>query len=287
MKVLVFGYSGQVATELRRRAPALGMTIKALDRSGADLSDPAGCAAIIQTTDADLIINAAAHTAVDKAQDEADLATTINADAPGAMARAAAARALPFLHVSTDYVFDGAGSVPRTITDPTGPLGIYGHSKLDGERQIAEAGGWHAILRTSWVFSAFGKNFVKTVLKLAETHDALTIVADQIGGPTHAADIADALLAIGKAGPQTQGGVFHYAGAPDVSWAEFAREIVRQAGLSTSVTDIATRDYPTPAPRPLNSRLDCSRIKDVFDISRPDWRTGLASVMAELRTAGG
>jgi dTDP-4-dehydrorhamnose reductase len=281
MKALVFGHSGQVATELRRHAPAHDITIKALDRSQADLSDAQCCAAAIRNTDADVIINAAAYTAVDKAEDEPALAQEINGDTPGAMARAAADRDLPFLHISTDYVFDGAGASPQTVQDPTGPLGVYGQTKLDGERQIAQAGGWHAILRTSWVFSAHGHNFVKTILRLAEARDGLTIVADQIGGPTPATDIAKTLLTMARG--RAEGGVFHYSGAPDVSWAGFAREIVSQAGLATQITDIPTTDYPTPAPRPLNSRLECSRLNEIYGLGRPDWKAGLAQVLAELK----
>ncbi len=281
MKALVFGHSGQVATELRRHASAHDVIIEALDRSQADLSDPQSCAAAIRNTDADVIINAAAYTAVDKAEDEPALAQVINGDTPGAMARAAADRDLPFLHISTDYVFDGAGASPRTVQDPTGPLGVYGQTKLDGERQIAQAGGWHAILRTSWVFSAHGHNFVKTILRLAEARDSLTIVADQIGGPTPATDIAKTLLTMARG--RAEGGVFHYSGAPDVSWAGFAREIVSQAGLATQITDIPTTDYPTPAPRPLNSRLECSRLNEIYGLGRPDWKAGLAQVLAELK----
>ncbi len=282
MKALVFGHSGQVATELRRRAPTHNITVEALARSQADLSDPDSCADAIRQTDAVVIINAAAYTAVDKAEEEQELAQRVNGDAPGVMARAAAARGLPFLHISTDYVFDGSGDAPRATQDPTGPLGIYGQTKLEGERQIAQAGGWYAILRTSWVFSAHGHNFVKTILRLAKTRDRLTIVADQFGGPTPAADIADTLLIMAKTGQQAIGGLFHYSGAPDVSWAGFAREIVSQAGLTTQIEDIPTTDYPTPAPRPLNSRLDCSPLETVFSIPRPDWRQGLTDILKEL-----
>ncbi len=285
MKALVFGHSGQVATELRRRAPTHGISVEALDRSQADLSDPQSCVDAIRSTDADVIINAAAYTAVDKAENEPQLARVINGDTPGAMARAAAERDLPFLHISTDYVFDGAGDMPRTTQDPTDPLGSYGQTKQVGEHQISQAGGWYAILRTSWVFSAHGHNFVKTILRLAETRDTLTIVADQIGGPTPAADIAKTLLAIAKTGRQAEGGLFHYSGTPDVSWAGFAREIVSQAGLATQITDIPTTDYPTPAPRPLNSRLECSRLNDIYGLGRPDWKAGLAQVLADLKVA--
>lgn len=287
MKALVFGRTGQVATELCRRAGAHGVEVEALDRSQADLSDPKACAAIIAQTDTEVIINAAAYTAVDKAEEEIAQARLINADAPGAMARAAAERDLPFLHVSTDYVFDGASDTARTPQDPTGPLGVYGQTKLEGERQIAQAGGRHAILRTSWVFSTHGSNFVKTILRLADTRNRLTIVADQIGGPTPAAGIADALFTIAKSGSRFASGLYHYSGAPDVSWADFAREIATQAGLAVQIEDIPTSDYPTPAHRPLNSRLECGRIADFYGVRQPDWKAGLADVLAELKLAGG
>ncbi|SDW99337.1 dTDP-4-dehydrorhamnose reductase [Ruegeria halocynthiae] len=284
MKALMFGYDGQVATELRRQAKLHGVEVEALKRSQADLSDPSACAAIVRNTDADVIINAAAYTAVDKAEKEQRLAQLINSDAPGAMASAAADRDLPFLHISTDYVFDGSGDVPRTTEDQPNPLGVYGQTKLDGERQVAEAGGWHAILRTSWVFSAHGNNFVKTILRLAAARDQLAIVADQIGGPTPAADIAGTLITIAMRGKQADGGVFHYSGAPEASWADFARAIVLQAGLDVQIVDIPTDNYPTPAPRPLNSRLECSRLKDTYEILQPDWKTSLINVLAELKT---
>ncbi|WP_299893028.1 dTDP-4-dehydrorhamnose reductase [uncultured Ruegeria sp.] len=282
MKILVFGRSGQVATELQRQAAVRGIAIEALGRTEADLANAAMCAERVYESDSDVVINAAAYTAVDKAEDESDLARLINADAPGAMARAAAARGIPFLHVSTDYVFDGSGDMQRTTEDPTGPLGVYGNTKLDGEHQVAEAGGWHAILRTSWVFSAHGNNFVKTMLRLAESRDQLSIVADQVGGPTPAADIASTLLTMAQNGSWVEGGLFHYAGTPDASWADFAREIFLQAGLATHVEDIPTSAYPTPAARPRNSRLDCSRLEKIHGLPRPDWKAGLADVLSQL-----
>ncbi|RYH10984.1 dTDP-4-dehydrorhamnose reductase [Tropicimonas sp. IMCC6043] len=282
MKALVIGRTGQVATEILRRAAAHGIAAEALARPEIDLADPTSCAEAVRTAAADVVINAAAYTAVDRAESEPELAQAINAEAPGAMARAAAERGIPFLHVSTDYVFDGSGHEPWATGDATGPLGVYGATKLDGERQVAAAGGPHVILRTSWVFSAHGGNFVKTMLRLAESRDRLTIVADQIGGPTPAADIAEALLTLAKAGPSAPGGLFHFSGQPDASWAGFAREIFAQAGRSVAVEDIPTTAYPTPAARPLNSRLDCSRIAETHGIARPDWRAGLAAVLAEL-----
>lgn len=287
MKLLVFGRNGQVASELRRRGEAAGIVIEALARPGIDLADPAGCAARIAATDADAVINAAAYTAVDKAESEEALAWAINAEAPGIMARAARERDLPFLHVSTDYVFDGKGTAPRRPTDQTGPINAYGRSKLGGEIAIAQEGGKYAILRTSWVFSAHGANFLKTMLKLSETRAELSVVADQAGGPTPAADIADALLAMARAaitrGPGFPGGIHHFSGAPDASWADFAREIFAQAGREIVVTDITSDAWPTPAARPLNSRLDCSTLNEAFGIPRPDWRAGVAAALADLK----
>jgi len=279
--LLVFGRTGQVATELARLAPGA----RFLGRDQADLTDPAACAAAIRASDCAAVLNAAAYTAVDRAESEPDLARAVNAEAPAAMARAAAERGVPFLHLSTDYVFDGSGERPWSETDPTGPLGVYGATKLAGERGIAAAGGQWAVLRTSWVFSAHGANFVRTMLRLGAERDELRVVADQQGGPTPAADIAAAGLTMLDAmrADAARGGLYHFAGAPDTSWAGFAREIMAQAGLSCRVTGISTADYPTPARRPANSRLDCAAILRDFGISRPDWRAGLAKVLQELK----
>ena len=276
--ILVFGKTGQVALEVQRQAD-----VTALGRDQVDLSDSAACFAAIETHRPALVINAAAWTAVDKAEDFEPQAQVINAEAPGAMARACAAQGVPFLHVSTDYVFDGSGQTPWCETDPVAPQNAYGRSKQAGEQAVAEAGGQWAVLRTSWVFSAHGANFVKTMLRLSETRDQLTVVGDQIGGPTPAADIAATLLAMGHAMAQGQGGgIYHYGGQPPVSWAGFAREIFAHAGRATTVTDIPTDQYPTPAKRPLNSRLDCAKLATDFGITAPDWKAGLAAVLNEL-----
>lgn len=288
MKVLVFGKTGQVARELARFD---GVTC--LSRDQADLSDPATCEAVVAACDADAVINAAAYTAVDKAEEDRDTAMIVNAMAPTAMAAAAAARGLPFVQISTDYVFDGTGTRGWRTDDTTGPLGVYGESKLAGEEGVRRAGGVHAVLRTSWVFSAHGANFVKTMLRLGAERDALSIVADQIGGPTPARDIAKACMCIARqmneAGDEQQndaeGGVYHFSGTPDVSWADFAREIFAQAGLEVAVTDIPTSAYPTPAKRPLNSRLDCTATRSMFGLEQPDWRQGLRHVLYDLSSA--
>jgi len=280
MTILVFGKTGQVATELQR----LG-DVQAMGRDEADLSDPAACAQVITDSQVRAVINAAAYTAVDRAEDEEPLAQVINADAPAAMARAAAGKGIPFVHISTDYVFDGAGDAPWKPTDPTGPLGAYGRTKLAGEAGVRAAGGTYAILRTSWVFSAHGQNFVKTMLRLGATRDALSIVADQVGGPTPAHDIAHACLHIANqlAAGQGQTGTYHFSGAPDVSWANFARVIFDMAGLDVALSDIPGSAYPTPAARPGNSRMDCTDLTRTFGIERPDWQAGLRAVLLELK----
>ena len=257
----------------------------AVDLPDIDLTDPAGAAAQVTAADADIVINAAAYTAVDKAESEEDIALAVNGTAPAAMARAAAARGIAFLHVSTDYVYDGSGTAPFTPDSPTGPLGAYGRTKLVGDEGVVAAGGPHAVLRTSWVFSAHGGNFVKTMLRLGRERDRLTIVADQIGGPTAAGDIAAALLVMARAFHEGRGqsGIYHFSGAPDVSWAGFAREIFARAGVDTvTVEDIPTSAYPTPATRPANSRLDCASLEQAFGIARPDWRVSLAAVLKDL-----
>jgi dTDP-4-dehydrorhamnose reductase len=282
MKALVFGQTGQVARELARRVP-VGVTAEFLGRDRADLADPDACAAAVMAADVDVVINAAAWTAVDRAETEEAAAQVVNGVAPGAMARAAATRGLPFVHISTDYVFDGAGVTPFGVDHPVGPLGAYGRSKLAGEQAVQAAGGAYVILRTSWVVSAHGSNFVKTMLRLGAERDSLNVVADQIGGPTPAADIADAVYVIAaglRAG--APGGVQHFTGAPDVSWAGFARAIMAQAQLGCIVQDIASSAYPTPARRPLNSRLDCSGLA-AFGLTRPDWRAGLDLILQELQ----
>ncbi len=281
MKALVFGQSGQVARELARRMPE-GVSAEFLGRAQADLSDPEACAAAIRASGAEVVINAAAWTAVDRAETEEAAALTVNGTAPGAMALACAERGLPFLHISTDYVFDGAGERPFRPSDPVAPLGAYGRTKLAGEAAVQAAGGAHLILRTSWVVSAHGANFVKTMLRLGRERESLNVVADQIGGPTPAAAIADALYrfaAVLRDGEQP--GIQHFSGAPDTSWAEFAREIMARAGLACRVNDIPSSAYPTPARRPLNSRLDCAGLAD-FGLARPDWRAGLQDILQEL-----
>jgi len=280
MTVLVFGKTGQVAVELRRHAPDAIF----LGRDQADLADPATCAHAIHAHAPKVVINAAAWTAVDRAEAEEDAATVVNGAAPAAMAAACAARGIPFLHVSTDYVFDGAGDRAFAPDHPTAPLGAYGRSKLVGEIGVRNSGAQHLILRTSWVVSAHGTNFVKTMLRLGAERDSLNVVADQIGGPTPAAAIAQALLTAARALQDgAAGGTYHFAGAPDTSWADFARAIMAGAGLPCAINDIPSSAYPTPARRPANSRLDCTTFTRDFGVARPDWRVALTEILKELR----
>tara|TARA_R110002051_G_scaffold3961_2_gene20989 strand:+ start:10867 stop:11733 length:867 start_codon:yes stop_codon:yes gene_type:complete len=283
MKILVFGHSGQVATELR----ALNgddIQITALSRADADLTDPAASAAAINAHAPDAVINAAAYTAVDKAESDVETAHLINADAPAAMARACAARGIPFVYISTDYVFSGAGDTPWKPADPTDPQSVYGYTKRAGEVAVVQVGGGYAVLRTSWVVSAHGNNFVKTMLRLGSEREALNIVADQVGGPTGAAEIALACVTIAKtlALEPEKSGIYHFSGAPGTSWADFARAIFDAAKITCAITDIPSSDYTTPAKRPLNSRLDCSATEVTFGISRPDWRESLTHILTQL-----
>lgn len=284
MRLLVFGQTGQVARELARRLPP-DVTATFLSRTDVDLMQPATCAAAITARDMDAVINAAAWTAVDKAESEEAAATTVNGDSPAAMARACGAKGVAFLHISTDYVFDGRGGTPFAPDHPTAPLNAYGRSKLAGESAIRASGARHLILRTSWVVSAHGTNFVRTMLRLGAERPSLNVVADQYGAPTPAAAIADALLTAARAMTQgAAGGAHHFAGTPDTTWADFARAIMQGAGLPCAINDIPTSAYPTPAARPANSRLDCSTFTRDFGIPRPDWREHLTDILQELRT---
>lgn len=278
--LLVLGKSGQLAQALARLAPDATIW----GRAEADLSDPQAVVPRVRALRPQAIINASAYTAVDRAETEVEAATVLNATAPGLMARAAADLGIPFLHVSTDYVFDGSGDTARSEDAPTAPLGVYGRTKLEGEGQVAAAGGQWAVMRTSWVFSPDGANFVRTMLRLGAERDRIGVVADQTGGPTEASRIAAALLDMARQmrGNPKKGGLYHYSGAPDVSWADFSRAIFDRAGLACAVHDIPASDYPTPARRPANSRLDCSRIARDFGIARPDWRVDLDRVLNQL-----
>jgi dTDP-4-dehydrorhamnose reductase len=277
--ILVFGETGQLSREL-----AADETVTCLGRDQADLSHPAACAAAIRQAQPQAVINAAAYTAVDKAESDEALASVINGAAPGAMAATCADMGIPFVTVSTDYVFDGSGTAPWQPGDATWPLNAYGCSKLAGEEAVRAAGGTYAILRTSWVVSAHGSNFVKTMLRLGRERDRLTIVADQIGAPTPARDIAAACLAMARqlAEDADKSGTYHLQGAPETSWADVARAIFAEANITCQVEDIPTTAYPTPAARPLNSRLDCASLEQAFGILQPDWRLGLRDILKDL-----
>jgi dTDP-4-dehydrorhamnose reductase len=277
--ILVFGETGQLAQELA----ALEGTL-CLGRADADFCDPAAALAQIARHRPEAVIIAAAYTAVDQAEEDEALARAVNADTPGAIARACAAQNVPVVYVSTDYVFDGSGSAPWQPEDATAPVNAYGRSKLAGEEALRAAGGVHGILRTSWVVSAHGNNFVKTMLRLGKARETLTVVADQIGAPTPARDLAAACLVMARRLIADAGlsGTYHLQGAPLGSWADVAREIFRQAGMSCAVTDIPSSAYPTPAARPMNSRLDCSTLSAAFGIKQPDWRLGLREILKDL-----
>ena len=283
MRVLVFGRSGQVAGELVRRAPE-DVRVTALGRREIDLMDPGAGARAVLEHGPDAVVNAAAWTAVDAAEADPDGARRLNSEAPAELAEACARSATPFVHLSTDYVFDGSGTRPWRANDPVDPRSVYGRTKLDGERRVLGVHPDSVIVRTSWVFSALGSNFVRTMLRLGAERDELGIVADQMGGPTWAGAIADACLRVAQArlAGDGQGGVYHFAGAPDASWADFAESIFARSAMDVVVKRIATSEYPTPAARPLNSRLDCECIQRIFGITRPDWRHDLRGVIAEL-----
>ena len=297
LRLLVFGRTGQVATELRRLAGP-GLEVRALGRAEADLADPQACAAALRAAAdggaADAVINAAAYTAVDKAETEEALATRVNGEAPGAMARAAAERNIPFLHISTDYVFDGAKDGPWAEDDPPAPLGAYGRSKLAGERAIAEAGGPHVILRTAWVHAGHGQNFVRTMLRAGASRAGaggrLTVVDDQWGGPTPAPAIAAALVSMaGKlAAGRGATGIFHLCGTPATSWCGFARAIFAATGWPRipQVTAISSEQWPTPARRPKNSVLDCHKIAESYAIPQPRWQGFLPEIVGEALSHG-
>ena len=277
--ILVFGKTGQVATELRSH-----QDVFALGRDQADLTIPMTCAEAIRRYEPRAVINAAAYTAVDKAENEENLANTINGDAPSSMASACAEHDIPLVHLSTDYVFNGLGEAPWSVADTPDPRNAYGRSKLKGENAVRASGCVHTILRTSWVVSAHGNNFVKTMRRLSETRDCIAVVGDQVGGPTCARDIAQTCISIAEQliKHPNKSGVYHYSGRPNVSWCQFANAIFEQTECTTIASPIPTTEYPTPAIRPLNSRLDCAHTQNTFGIARPFWRDGLEEILRKL-----
>ncbi len=263
-------------------------------RATADLAAPDAVAAAIADFAPDLVVNAGAYTAVDKAEDEPELAFRINRDGAGSVASAAAAAGAALVHISTDYVYDGAKSSPYVETDATGPLGVYGASKLAGEAAVAAAGADPVILRASWVCSPLGHNFVKTMLRLARQRDEVAVVDDQWGAPTFAADMAAAIVTIAEALLKADDrsrltGIYHIAGTGYTNWCDFARAIMQSSaergGPSCRVRAISTAEYPTRARRPENSRLDCTKIRRAFGIGLPPWQLSLQACLDHLMTA--
>lgn len=296
MKLLLLGGNGQVGRELRRSLPRLGELVVATRDGGdadvpADFDAPESLAALVAQVAPDVVVNAAAYTAVDKAEVDADAAFRINAEAVAAIAKACAASGALLVHYSTDYVFDGGATRPYREDNVTAPLGVYGASKLAGEEVIRASGASHAILRTAWVYASHGKNFLLTMLRLAGDRDELRVVADQIGAPTPAAWIADATAALIEHGVD-QSGTWHLTAAGETSWHDFAEAIVDEAqarGLiarKPRVVAIPTSDYPTPAQRPAYSVLDTTRLRRDFAIVPPDWREGLQQTLEEMAPAG-
>jgi len=284
MKVLLFGATGQVGQEIGRHASRFSVEIDPVDREQVDLSKAGQAAAHIERGAYGGVINAAAYTAVDAAESDTRAATAVNADAPGEMAMACARAGLPLIHYSTDYVFDGSATQPLVETDRTGPLGVYGRTKLGGEDAVRASGCAHVIIRLSWVFSAHGRNFVKTMLRLGREQGQVRVVADQVGTPTPAADAACAgLTALNAlARHPACAGTYHFAGEPPLSWAAFADAIFERAGLDVTVTPISTSDYPTLAKRPAYSGLSGEAFARAFAMPAADWRAGLADVIDEL-----
>lgn len=288
MRILVTGRDGQVSTAIQERLTDADLLFA--DRPEFDLADAASVARTVADASPDFIVSTAAYTAVDRAEAEPELAMAVNGDGPGVLAAAAARIGAPLIHLSTDYVFDGSGDRPWREDDAVNPLGVYGATKLAGERAIAASGASYAILRTAWVYSPFGANFVKTMLRLAEGRDTIKVVEDQIGCPTSALDIADAIAAmvwqwqVKRTPPKHS--IYHIAGSGCTNWAEFARAIFAMSadrgGPHAAVSGIPSSDYPTAATRPANSRLDCRRFAAEFGYAFPDWRTSLQEVMARL-----
>jgi dTDP-4-dehydrorhamnose reductase len=289
MRVLVVGSQGQVAQELARQLPAAGHEFLALGRPDLDLAQPESIVRAVSNYAPDAIINAAAYTAVDRAEDEPAIADAINGHGVGVLGRAASG--VPVIHYSTDYVFDGTKPAPYAETDPTSPIGAYGASKLLGEQKLLAANPRSVVLRTSWVCSPHGNNFVKTMLRLGRERDDVSVVADQQGAPTFADDLAQAAISLlpkliaSKSGDPAFG-VFHFSGAPDTNWHDFAFLIFARAALHgqrpPNLHAITSDKYPTKAKRPTNSRLDCSKILKIHGLARPDWRDGLTRTLDQL-----
>ena len=297
MKILLLGCNGQVGWELQRSLQPLGEVIACdfdspADRR-ADFTQPASVAALVDRVRPNLIVNSAAHTAVDKAESEVELARAINATTVGAIAERAAVIGSLLIHYSTDYVYDGSGSLPREESSPTAPLSVYGRTKLEGEELIRASGCRHVILRTSWVYAARGNNFIKTMLRLAAERETLSVIDDQIGAPTGAdllADVTALMIARITARDAHLGGTFHCVAAGETSWFGYARFVIDWARANGQLVKVApeglravpTSAYPTPAARPLNSRLSTAKLRSTFSLHLPDWRVGVERMLREI-----
>lgn len=291
MRIAVTGLRGQLVLSLLERGPLRGHHVVAVGRPQLDLAAPANATSVLRDSAPDVIVSAAAYTAVDKAEEEPAVADAVNGAGAGAVAQAAAALGVPLIHVSTDYVFDGTKAAPYTETDPAAPLGAYGRSKLAGEQAVQACHAANsAILRTAWVFSPFGNNFARTMLRLAAERPLVRVVNDQFGSPTSALDIADGVLTVAENLVQSADarlrGVFHMTSAGDTNWAGFARAIfaasVARGGPGAEVEPIPASDYPTPARRPANSRLDCGLLAETHGVRLPAWGEATEAVVARL-----
>jgi len=292
MKILLFGKNGQVGFELQGSLAPLGEVL-ALDRNSTshcgDLSNLEGLAETVRVYRPDVVVNAAAYTAVDKAESDTEAAHRINALAPEVMSRACAALGAYLVHYSTDYVFNGTGQTPWVETDPTGPLNVYGHSKLAGEQGIAKQGAKHVIFRTSWVYGTEGGNFAKTMLRLAQEREKMTVIHDQFGAPTGAALLAD-ITATALQAQHRLTGIYHLAAAGETTWFDYAAYVLAQAklrkpDLKLAVKEflpVATTEFPTPAKRPLNSRLNCSHLEQALQLKLPAWQTGVDQLLSKI-----
>ncbi len=290
MKTLLTGAGGQVGWEIVRRAKAHPISLKGFPRNDLDITDRDAIHRVMETVRPDLVINAAAYTKVDLAESEPDTAIQVNRTGPGFLAEWCAGAGIPMIHISTDYVFDGCGTTPYLETDPLSPLGVYGRSKAEGEADVRRKLSRHLIVRTAWVYGVHGSNFVKTMLRLGREREHLRVVDDQVGCPTSASDIADAILALVQrinAGGEVPWGTYHYCGNGITSWYRFAVEIFRLArqfgyAFSPEIEPIPSTEYPTPVTRPGFSALDTARITDTFQIKPRPWRESLAEVVEEM-----
>lgn len=293
MNILLFGANGQLGTALRTLLAAKG-TVRALDRNGADLTDLPRLRALIAETRPQIIVNAAAYTAVDAAESDAEVARLVNADAPRIMAEAARERGALLVHFSTDYVFDGTAQQPYDETAATNPLGVYGATKLAGEQGVAATGADHLILRTAWLYSNRGRNFLNTMLRLTETRDELRVVNDQTGSPTYADLVAEATLKIlehwyaSSRAHKNIAGLYHISSAGQTTWWDFARRIMELTGQDARVrvTPITTAEYPTPVTRPAYSVLSNEKLHRTFGLQLPDWESGLQRCLADRNARG-